>query len=102
MLSTLRVVYWILKFAKQQDNIQALILFADNKGPTVTARTESTSPSMTRDSLSRIEKWTKVNYQKLNYKKSHWIIFSVSTNYYLWLKELNVGSCRIECLPSVK
>ena len=43
----------------------------------------------------------KVNHLKLNYKKSHWVIFSRSPDYYPWLGELNVGSYRIEREPSV-
>ena len=44
----------------------------------------------------------RVNHLKINYKKLHWVIFSRSPDYYPWLKELNVGSYRIACVPSAK
>ena len=66
------------------------------------ARTESELLSTARDSMSRIEKWMKVNHLKINYKKSHWVILSTLPDYYPWLKKSNVGFYRIEPVLSVK
>ena len=56
---------------RQQDPNQALLLFANETCHTTTERTESGLLTMTRDSMSRKEKWMNVNHLKLNYKKSH-------------------------------
>ena len=51
---------------RQRDSNQALLLFADDTCLTVAARTESELLTMTRGSMSRIEKWMRVNHLKIN------------------------------------
>ena len=76
--------------------------FADDTHFTVAARTERELLLVLKKGMEQIEKWMRVNKLKLNHKKSQFVIYGRSVNYYPWIEKLELDGNAIERVRAVK
>lgn len=81
---------------------ETVSLFADDTTAISTAKTAELLQISMKESVNRITAWLRVNKLRINMAKSNFIIFSRSSNFYPWIKELDMPNGVIKRTASFK